>query len=165
MSPGNENRALEPASEGKANCQVGNGLDGMTLTNGSAHFDSCKDADNPQVFKGRGAAMVHTHTSCQPGEGAQQLVPSAGTLGFSHEKEKTSVAYAPQLPWIFNGTIRDNIVFGNAWDPRRYSRVVHACALDPDIAQLPQGDATEIVSALSLLLGVPTRIRGLRSRL
>jgi hypothetical protein len=40
--------------------------------------------------------------------------------------------------------LRDNILFGQAFHARRYSRVVAACALQPDIAILPAGDLTHI---------------------
>lgn len=55
-----------------------------------------------------------------------------------------SVAYASQKPWLLNATLRDNILFGQPYNARRYSRVVAACALQPDIAILPAGDLTHI---------------------
>eukprot|EP00762_Andalucia_godoyi_P002737 ANDGO_04493.mRNA.1 ABC transporter C family member 3 len=44
-----------------------------------------------------------------------------------------STAYVPQQPWVQAGTIRDNILFGNAYDPEWYNTVVHACALERDL--------------------------------
>ncbi|KAE8988264.1 Multidrug resistance-associated protein 1 [Phytophthora rubi] len=41
-------------------------------------------------------------------------------------------------------TIRDNILFGLPYDMEKYSRVVAACGLLPDLKQFPAGDATEI---------------------
>ena len=35
-----------------------------------------------------------------------------------------STAYVPQQAWIMNATVRDNIIFGKAFDPQRYARVV-----------------------------------------
>lgn len=43
------------------------------------------------------------------------------------------VAYASQKAWIQNGTVRDNIVFGQPFDERRYREVIEACALGPDL--------------------------------
>jgi ATP-binding cassette subfamily C (CFTR/MRP) protein 1 len=60
------------------------------------------------------------------------------------------VAYAPQQPWILNDTIQSNILFGNKFDEERYNATVFACALDHDIAQLPAGHDTEIVSSLPI---------------
>ncbi|KAI1317550.1 hypothetical protein EDD11_008244 [Mortierella claussenii] len=54
------------------------------------------------------------------------------------------VAYVPQQAWIINATLRDNIVFGNHFDPARYRKVLQVCGLEPDLAVLPAGDMTEI---------------------
>lgn len=54
------------------------------------------------------------------------------------------VAYAPQQPWIFNASVRQNILFGSALDPARYARVLEVCALQQDLLILPAGDETEI---------------------
>jgi ATP-binding cassette subfamily C (CFTR/MRP) protein 4 len=53
-------------------------------------------------------------------------------------------SYASQKPWIFAGSIRDNICFGTTFDEARYHEVLHACDLDEDLARLTDGDATEI---------------------
>ncbi|CAL5361622.1 unnamed protein product [Camellia sinensis] len=55
-----------------------------------------------------------------------------------------SIAYVPQVPWILSGTLRDNILFGKDYDPRRYSDVLQACALKFDISQMVGGDMTYI---------------------
>ncbi|KAM0253895.1 hypothetical protein ACHAQJ_007070 [Trichoderma viride] len=55
-----------------------------------------------------------------------------------------SVAYAQQLPWLQNKTIRENIVFHQNFDSSRYRQVLHACALLPDLAALPDGDQTKL---------------------
>ncbi|KAJ1668229.1 hypothetical protein EV178_000574 [Coemansia sp. RSA 1646] len=54
------------------------------------------------------------------------------------------VAYAPQQPWIMNGTLRDNILFGLKYNESFYNRIVDACALRPDLDILSAGDMTEI---------------------
>ena len=55
-----------------------------------------------------------------------------------------SVAFVPQKPWIVNDTVRGNIVFGNEFEDTRYARVIEACCLTPDLANMPGGDSTEI---------------------
>ncbi|KAM4525274.1 ATP-binding cassette sub-family C member 3 isoform 2-T2 [Odontesthes bonariensis] len=55
-----------------------------------------------------------------------------------------SVAYVPQQAWIQNATLRDNILFGNAYNEQKYRCVLDACALTPDLEVLPGGDSTEI---------------------
>ncbi|KAJ3872855.1 multidrug resistance-associated ABC transporter [Lentinula edodes] len=57
---------------------------------------------------------------------------------------KGSIAYAPQNPWILSATVRENILFSHEYDETFYNMVVEACALTPDFALLPQGDATEV---------------------
>ncbi|XP_054455372.1 ATP-binding cassette sub-family C member 3 isoform X1 [Anoplopoma fimbria] len=55
-----------------------------------------------------------------------------------------SVAYVPQQAWIQNATLRDNILFGKAYNEHKYRCVLEACALTPDLEVLPGGDMTEI---------------------
>ncbi|ALC42695.1 CG10505 [Drosophila busckii] len=52
------------------------------------------------------------------------------------------LSYAPQQPWIFQGSIRDNIVFVERYDEWRYRAVLQACQLQRDLLLWPQGDAT-----------------------
>ncbi|KAJ1719698.1 Canalicular multispecific organic anion transporter 1 [Coemansia biformis] len=55
-----------------------------------------------------------------------------------------AVAYVSQNPWIMNATFRDNVLFGNDYDERRYLQTLEACALSEDVKQLPSGDMCEI---------------------
>ena len=48
-----------------------------------------------------------------------------------------SVAYVPQVSWIFNATVRDNILFGLPFDKERYERAVRVAALERDLELLP----------------------------
>ncbi|XP_025016128.1 multidrug resistance-associated protein 1-like isoform X2 [Tetranychus urticae] len=57
---------------------------------------------------------------------------------------KLRVAYVSQQAWIQNVTLRENILFGHKFDKTKYDTIVSACALDHDIAYLPNGDETEI---------------------
>lgn len=56
----------------------------------------------------------------------------------------STIAYVPQNPWLLNATIRENILFGESFRPRRYEKVLESCTLKPDIEMMPEGDATEI---------------------
>jgi ABC-type multidrug transport system fused ATPase/permease subunit len=55
-----------------------------------------------------------------------------------------TVAYAAQTPWLLNATIRDNILFGEEYDEKRYNAVIKGCALAKDLENLEGGDLTEI---------------------
>ncbi|CAH2053137.1 unnamed protein product, partial [Thlaspi arvense] len=59
-------------------------------------------------------------------------------------KVSGSIAYVSQTSWIQSGTIRDNILYGNAMETRRYNAAIEACALDKDINDFGHGDLTEI---------------------
>ena len=39
------------------------------------------------------------------------------------------LAYVPQQAWIFSGTVKENVVFGETFDADRFGWVVEACAL------------------------------------
>lgn len=55
-----------------------------------------------------------------------------------------SLSYAPQVPWIQQATVRENILFGSTYDEQRYNEVLRCCALDSDLSVLPLGDRTDI---------------------
>ncbi|KAH8272109.1 hypothetical protein KR026_008581 [Drosophila bipectinata] len=55
-----------------------------------------------------------------------------------------TISYASQEPWVFEGTIRDNIVFVEDYNERRYKKVVKACGLERDLELLPRGDLTVV---------------------
>ncbi|KAJ3557435.1 hypothetical protein NM688_g1474 [Phlebia brevispora] len=54
------------------------------------------------------------------------------------------VAYHAQESWILNDTIRNNILFGLAYDEERYQKVVKQCALERDLSMFHAGDQTEV---------------------
>ncbi|XP_019190633.1 PREDICTED: ABC transporter C family member 2-like isoform X2 [Ipomoea nil] len=55
-----------------------------------------------------------------------------------------TVAYVPQISWIFNATVRENILFGSPFSPARYDKAIDVTALQHDLELLPGGDLTEI---------------------
>ncbi|XP_019855858.1 PREDICTED: multidrug resistance-associated protein 1-like isoform X2 [Amphimedon queenslandica] len=57
---------------------------------------------------------------------------------------KGRLSYVPQLAWIQNATIRDNIVFGKKFDDILYNETLQCCALESDLELLAGGDMTEI---------------------
>lgn len=69
------------------------------------------------------------------------------------------VAYCSQEPWIFSGTIRQNVLCGLEYDPIRYRKVIVAAALERDMSLLPDGDASVIgEGGISLSGGQKARI-------
>lgn len=70
-----------------------------------------------------------------------------------------SLSYASQEPFLFDSSIRDNIVFVEDFDERRYKRVIKVCALERDFELLPHGDASIVGErGISLSGGQKARI-------
>ncbi|XP_076166864.1 ATP-binding cassette sub-family C member 4 [Ptiloglossa arizonensis] len=53
-----------------------------------------------------------------------------------------SVSYASQEAWLFSGTVRNNILFGQSYDIKKYNEIVRVCALTKDFQQFNYGDKT-----------------------
>lgn len=70
-------------------------------------------------------------------------------------------AYCAQTPWIFSGSIRENIVSGTEFDADWYATVCHACALDVDFERMSQKDHTAVDgTGMTLSGGQKQRIVG-----
>ncbi|RKP26406.1 P-loop containing nucleoside triphosphate hydrolase protein, partial [Syncephalis pseudoplumigaleata] len=87
----------------------------------------------------------------------RELLPISGALSFHIQPREPAgqlrIAYLSQNPWILSGTVRENILFGNAYDDAWYQQVVHGCALEKDFALLAEGDSTFIGERGALLSG------------
>ncbi|XP_029846376.2 ATP-binding cassette sub-family C member Sur isoform X1 [Ixodes scapularis] len=70
-----------------------------------------------------------------------ELTPYQGTVQWANIH---CIAYVPQRPWLLNSTLKENVLFGQRYDGRRYHQVIQACALQPDIDLLPAKEMTEI---------------------
>ena len=70
---------------------------------------------------------------------AGEISEVSGTITF-----QGSFVYVPQTAWIFSGTIRENILFGQPHDETKYNRVIEACALTEDIQRFPDCDQTVV---------------------
>ncbi|XP_035673618.1 multidrug resistance-associated protein 4-like isoform X1 [Branchiostoma floridae] len=66
-----------------------------------------------------------------------ELPPVSGRISV-----RGRVAYTSQQPWVFSGTVRQNILFGATWDADRYKDVLNVTALSKDIESFPHGDRT-----------------------
>ncbi|XP_067013839.2 ATP-binding cassette sub-family C member 4 isoform X2 [Anabrus simplex] len=52
------------------------------------------------------------------------------------------MSYCSQEPWLFQGTVRMNVLFGQDYKEVRYREVLRACALERDLQYLRRGDST-----------------------
>ena len=59
-------------------------------------------------------------------------------------RSRGRLALCAQEPWLQHASVRDNILFGRPYDEERYRAVLYACALEPDLADLAAGDASQI---------------------
>lgn len=74
------------------------------------------------------------------------LSPDSGVIQTAYG----SIAYCSQMAWLINGTVK-GVICGppgddNALDEEWYKRVVHACDLEEDLDQMPDGDQTVVGS-------------------
>ncbi|KAL0132722.1 hypothetical protein PUN28_000454 [Cardiocondyla obscurior] len=63
------------------------------------------------------------------------------------------ISYASQEPWLFGGTVQNNILFGQPYDKNKYRNIVNVCALAKDFEQLPYGDKTLVGDRGTVLSG------------
>lgn len=59
-------------------------------------------------------------------------------------KSTGKMAFVDQSPWVFSGTLRDNITFHRPFDFTKFQNAVEACALGKDLEQFPDGDLTTV---------------------
>lgn len=124
------------------------GVPAISIRNGNFSWDSKADKPtltdiNLDIPIGSLVAIVGS-----TGEGKTSLVSAMlGELppvSDAHVVMRGTVAYVPQVSWIFNATVRDNILFGSAFDPAKYDKTIDVTSLHHDLDLLPGGDLTEI---------------------
>ena len=84
---------------------------------------------------------------------AGEISDTSGTIAC-----QGTLVYVPQMPWVFSGTIRENILFGQPYDEVKYTKITEACALTEDIKQFPDYDQT-IVGEHGVVLSSGQRAR------
>ncbi|XP_076949695.1 ABC transporter C family member 2-like [Bidens hawaiensis] len=124
------------------------GVPAISIKNGSFSWDSKAERPtltniNLDIQTGSLVAIVGS-----TGEGKTSLVSAMlGELppvSDAHVVIRGTVAYVPQVSWIFNATVRDNILFGSPFERDKYEKTLDVTALHHDLEVLPGGDLTEI---------------------
>ncbi|XP_049821979.1 ATP-binding cassette subfamily C member 4 isoform X2 [Aethina tumida] len=64
-----------------------------------------------------------------------ELKPFTGRVRLNY-----NISYCSQESWLFSSSIRNNILFGQDYDPKKYKNVIKMCSLDKDLQLLPSGD-------------------------
>ena len=79
---------------------------------------------------------------------AGEISNASGTIDY-----QGSVIYLPQTAWVFSGTIKENILFGQPLEESKYERIIDVCALKEDFKRLPDGDQTVVGERGEVLSG------------
>ena len=79
---------------------------------------------------------------------AGEIWNTIGTIDY-----QGSVIYLPQTAWVFSGTIKENILFGQPFEESKYERIIDVCALKEDFQRLPDGDQTVVGERGEVLSG------------
>ena len=79
---------------------------------------------------------------------AGEISNASGTIDY-----QGSVIYLPQTAWVFSGTIKENILFGQPFEESKYERIIDVCALNEDFQRLPDGDQTVVGERGEVLSG------------
>lgn len=115
-------------------------------------FDNCSVAlIGEKITRGIENIELKLNTSCailgDVGSGKSILLKTIlGDLPLmcGHLTVSGSLSYAAQEPWLFQATVRQNIIFTEPFDAKRYAEVIRACALESDLQQWPSGDRTNV---------------------
>jgi ABC-type multidrug transport system fused ATPase/permease subunit len=137
-----EERVLRP------NPPIEPDLPAVSIKNGFFSWDTKAEKPtlsnvNLEISNGSLVAIVGS-----TGEGKTSLISAmlgeVPAVANSEVVMRGTVAYVPQVSWIFNATVRDNILFGSAFEPSKYERAIDVTVLQHDLDLLQGGDLTEI---------------------
>lgn len=155
------------------------GTEGMYCSNGSLVPNSvprlslngvCCDREydladvelNYITFSYEGAQLITFTGPPQAGAGTSlvfEAILDEAPLKRGRIVQEGTLAYACQKPWIFSGTVRENILFGEPYSAERFADVVRACRLDETIGILPNGNMTFIGNGSGIKLTLSQRER------
>ena len=77
-----------------------------------------------------------------------EISNASGTIDY-----EGAVIYLPQTAWVFSGTIKENILFGQVYEESKNKRIINVCALKEDFQRLPDGDQTVVGERGEVLSG------------
>lgn len=94
----------------------------------------------------RDVVMVLGPTACGKSTLLKAILGEVELLSGSVYVESGYTGYCDQTAWIWNGTIKENIMGGSPVGMTWYDAVITACLLKKDFEQLPHGDQTSVGS-------------------
>ena len=68
-----------------------------------------------------------------------EIPPTSGQIAYQGR-----IAYVSQTPWVFSGTIRQNILFGEEYNHSAFEKVIEVCSLKEDLVAFPSSDNTHV---------------------
>lgn len=137
LSPEIEEKEVEAIAEGEPVIEI---CDGSFSWTGE---EQTLSNINMTVGKGELVAIIGS-----TGQGKSSIVSAIlgeiPAIGPVCTRVRGSIAYVPQQAWIFNDTLRENVLFGNKFDRSKYDSCVKVSSLRVDLDMMGSGDATEI---------------------
>lgn len=125
------------------------GLPAISIKDGNFSWDS--KAEKPTLSNINLKVSVGSLIAIVGGTGEGKTSLISAMLGELPPKSSSTsvvirgtVAYVPQVSWIFNASVRNNILFGRDFQPERYWKTIDVTALRHDLEILPDHDFTEI---------------------
>jgi ABC-type bacteriocin/lantibiotic exporter with double-glycine peptidase domain len=92
------------------------------------------------------SALLRAILGTYPLEDGQILLDERVLLEIPADERAARIGYLPQDPYLFSGSIAENIAFGESRDAiiERLTKAALVAALDPDLQSFPQGIETQI---------------------
>lgn len=128
-----------------------------TLIANTKNEEDCEDQSNLVIPLTAQPALLDISFSLSTGQiygvcgsvGSGKSSLLAALLGQMHLVNgqvtlKPSCAYVAQQSWILNASVKENILFGQAFNSKRYYEAVYCCSLTEDLAAFSHGDQTEV---------------------
>ncbi|EES99511.1 MRP-like ABC transporter [Giardia duodenalis ATCC 50581] len=111
--------------------------------------ESLPNVINDLELKVKRGSLVGIHGRVGSGKSSLLLALLGELANTSPEKHyriccTASMAYCPQLPTIFSGTLKSNILFFKDYDEDRLNHIIKICALETDLNSMAHGLDTEI---------------------
>ena len=142
----NAEELTEPPSEAQPEKEIGDAKTVISISDGNFAWNDANKIDleglNIKITEGSLIAMVGSVGSGKSSVLQAILGEMKRVSGIV--KCSSNIAYVPQMPWIQNLTVCQNILFNSEFDIDRYHQVLEACELKDDLKLFVKGDQTEI---------------------
>ncbi|RAO74265.1 uncharacterized protein BHQ10_010277 [Talaromyces amestolkiae] len=152
VSDANDNMLeLQPLPKAARESEMGGSVDKQILSIRDGSFgwnrnrQSTIQGINIHLY-GPSLTMVVGPVGCGKSTFLKGLLGETSSFEGSVQLSTREFSFCDQVPWIKNGTIRENIIGHLEFDEVWYNSIIYACALDTDFQQLPDGDMTTVGS-------------------